>query len=463
VGAFFAALALALPLLDFYDPKPSKSISDGLALIGLAAMFGVPALFIAWDTLHCRIVASAEGLTFYDFFKTRFVPWSAVRDYGYRPYTRKAASMKMEGVVLIEEEWREIPLRYVNYAELLEVIAQNAKQSRSCEWKRLGEVDDGKWPKTFELWAGSGWVVIGYGLLVHIPLLVLSWWGRALPLFFLYSPLLALVQWAMVEQIKATRPFLDRKIVARREGLEYIQGAQSTFIPWREIESYHLEVAPGNVAPKLAVIESQGRRIEFPVTPQLLLVVHDWAANASTENWRYLQGEDEMMIGGATSQWEGGHIGVGAKIYHCRTVLVRGLLILFIAMTLSMASMPFLMSWTAETPFSQEDLFSSLAFLFGLGIPSLFLLWTYYFASIRCEETGLRQRSLRGERFVRWDDIQRIKTSGPIYTVFGKTDTIRLSWFLADFQGLRNEIERRSGLEGSEDAPAQSEASNDSI
>jgi hypothetical protein len=463
VAAVFAAFALAIPVLLFYDTKHLESASDWWFVAAVSAIVAAPGLQIAWDTLHCRIVADVRGLTFYDLFRTRFVPWTTVQDYGFRACVGKSPMRKMESVLRIGGEWEEIPHSYLGRAELLEVIAKNATQSRSYEWKRLVELDDGVWPKVFEPSDSSGWAVLGYGLFLHVPLFLLCWLGRAWPIFFFYSPMLALLQWALYNRIKAYRSFLDRKIVVTREGLEYIRGAESLFIPWKEIESYHLELPTRSAHPKLCVSESQGHRIEYPRTYQLMVLVQDWATDASTTSWRYLHGEEEMIIGGAASLWAGGQIGIGPKIHHYRTLTVRVFFLLLISLTPIMASMPFLMKWADQDPLSRGDFLSALAFLLGLGIPTLVLLSTYYFASVRCEESGLRQIGLRDERFLRWDEIQEIKTSGLACVVIGKSKTIRFSSLLADFEGLKDEIERRSGLGWSEDVPRPTEASNDSI
>ena len=470
--------ALIMPVSIASGARPLTTQDDVWAGVFLVAMLGLPTLGMAWWLLHCRIVADARGLLFQGFFRRRFVAWNAVEDFELRLPAPNRSGLKAGSAYLHSGgKWRHIPDLYGPRQLLLDCIAREAKWARAKAWQ-LGETrDDGEWPKTFVYRDVSGWRLVAtyflftftifgleffkaatYGWAPLLANLALTWnglspWGRAgfvaLPfLLFGSFPLTILAQYPA---IRARRASLNQKIVATRDGLTFHQNGAENFVFWEEISAYHLEPMAGHFAPARCVVETRRASFEFVSgvlnTKILQTLIQERARNAATSKWRYAGGADDDVLGGAASFYRGGSVGVGPKTYHYRTRTTR-ILLLFGLVACGALLIPIFtgrMTGNGRAA-SPADIALGIFFLVLVLGMTLGGLAAWFFASLRCEADGLRQNSVWGERFLRWDEIERFTFNGHNFTVSGRKKAIRFGVSLADAQGLKDEIERRSGI-----------------
>lgn len=473
----FAALAL-LPAFGIWSGAPAlKPRNDVGAAVAFTVAFGVPALCIAWWLIRCRIVADARGLTFQGFFRRRFVAWNAIEDFELRfPTSNQSKSRRPRAHLRSGGKWRLLPESYQPRQLLLDCIAREAKWARATSWQ-LGETrDDGEWPKTFVYRDVSGWRLVGiyflftftfFGLnflnaatngwapiLAHI---AQGWsasspWGRvgfvALP--FLLCGLIPLVFLAQYPAIRARRAYLGHKIVARREGLTFHQNEAQTWVRWEEISAYHLETMTGHFAPTRCIVETRRAKFEFVsgITGEKILktLIEERARSASTAKWRYADGADSDVLGGAASFYRGANLGVGPKIHHYRTRTTRIFLIFGLVMMGGYLVAILAGRLSNGLPASTADIATQIFMLLAISGATLGGLAAYFFASFRCEADALRQNGVWGERFLRWDEIETFALGASGYKVSGGKKAIRFGIFLADAQGLKEEVERRSGV-----------------
>lgn len=475
--AILAATGLGLP---FFAPSQSNSVNpnaEALSRIGICLLFTLPAIFIAFYCIWCRIVAGSEGLTFRGLLGSRFIPWSAVEDYELRiPAPGQSKSGHPEPFLKVGGKWRKLNHIYKPQEALLERIAREAQWSRARSWQRQDVREDGDWPKTFSYPNESGWKLVGLSLLFFLAMFLqflvpalfrgvgvmvtnftmmwsaLSWWGRAgLVLVPLSLPAsLCTVFWAQYPAILTRRRYREQKIVATHEGLTYTKDGVESFVRWDEIESYYLKTLPGNFQPLLYVVESRRLRIKFLAgitgDKSLRALVEHRANNAATKSWAHLDGADEDVLGGAASLWRGGNVGIGSRVYHYRTRSNRGLLFLGLVMSglfCFQLSDGYLGNGKVMT---RGDYWSGASMVVSLATITLFGWLGYLFASVQCEEDGLRQSGVSAERFIRWDQIGRFEMKGFWFVIGGRSNRIWVAVFIADRKGLAEEIEKRSGI-----------------
>ncbi len=482
---FLVAILAATGILSLFAPHSQPGSHDNLIF---CALFVVPSLFVALYLRWCRIVADARGVTFHGFHPRRFVTWSEIEDYELRiPSSSQSKSGLPVAYLKIGAKWRALSRTYTPYDALLERIARDASWSRSRVWQQNHLRDDGDWPKNFEYRDTSGWKLAGmyFGLsllllsqlftnaitsgiapiLANIALIwsELSFWGRvgfvAMPVMMSGSlPLIILAQYPAIVR---RRVYLGQKIVATRAGIALYRDVRKTFIAWDEIESYHLETLLGNFQPDLAVVEAPGKRIEFVTgisnTKTLLALIQNRAKNASTTKWLHQHGVDEDVLGGAASFYRGGNVGVGPKIHHYRTRMTR--IFLLFGLTMSVA-FPFQIHQQMISgrlgngqPAGTADNLTGMFFFALIAVATLLGLAAFLFSSVRCEDDGLRHKSLWRERFLRWDEIEKLVFNGYYSVVSGQKSKIRFG-MVADYQGLCAEIEKRSGVECKHDGNA---------
>jgi hypothetical protein len=194
-------------------------------------------------------------------------------------------------------------------------------------------------------------------------------------------------------------------------------------------------------------VETRRARFEFVsgIAGDKILrtLIEQRARNASTANWRYSNGADEDVLGGAASFYRGA-VGVGPKIHHYRTRTTRIFLIFGLALAGGML-VPILTGHMNGNgrPTSTGDVIFAVFYLGGMTLGGLA---AWFFASLRCEADGLRQNGVWGEQFLPWNQIKKFTFNGYFFTVSGNKKTIRFGVFLADSRGLKDEIERRSGV-----------------
>lgn len=424
-------------------------------LIGFTLVFGVPALIGTWNNLHCRIVADEHGLIFHQFLATDFVSWHEVEDFELRSVSAISNRKPPKAFVLARGQWRELPRGYHRHDELRSRIEREALWSESREWKLRDFRYEGEWPRTFAYKDISGWKMAAIPLLMASVLIVVGWNNKFVWFFWYVWGVITFVCAVEYLRVKARRRFLHRKIVADEKGLVLLDGAAEQAIAWLEIEAYYLEVLPGSFKPYLAVIESRRGRIEFVFgiegTTELPGLVKSRATTARTIEWDFQHGADEHVMGGAVSLWKDGKIGVGPKIHHYRRRGVRALCVLSLAMGPGQLLLIIGLSRFELLPELSTGgyvVFVVVALL--LGVPKLYGYLAFLNSNLRCEAGGLRHKAVWGERFLHWNDVEKLESSF-CYVVKGrKGDAIRFSSFVTDAPGLMAEIESRSGLKWSE-------------
>lgn len=478
-------MTLLIPVSIGSGARPLTPQDDIRAAVAMSAMFGIPALGMAYWLIHCRIVADARGLTFHNFFVRRVVAWPEIEDFELRiPTSNQSKTGVPRAFVKSGGQWRLLPEFYQSRQELRDCIEREAKWARAKSWQ-LGEIrDDGEWPKTFEYRDESGWKLVGVYLGMSLlffsqfftgaittgfaPIfanIALIWsglspWGRALfvamPLLLCGStPLVFLVGYPA---IKARRRYLGQKVVASREGIALFRDARKISIAWDEITSYHLETLPGHFQPDLCVIEAEAKRIEFVTgirdTKSLLALVQNRAKNASTSKWLHKHGVDEDVLGGAASLYRGGNVGIGPKIHHYRNRTSRAMLVFGLVLMVGGAA-PLVTGHRNNNgiPTTKADIVMGIFFLSCLIIPYALGLVGWLKSSLQCEENGLRHNSVWGERFLCWDEIEKLIFNGYYWVVSGQKSKIRFG-MVADYKGLCAEIEKRSGVECKRDGNA---------
>lgn len=416
------------------------------------ALFGVPALWILAYLLRARIVVNDEGIFLRGLRRTVSASWSQIEDFELRDPTLKQSLLKLPiACIKVGDKWHSISNTYSHYDELLERIAREAKWSRSREWLRNDLREDGEWPKTFVYKDASVWRIFGPFLLQSALLCSLLLFEpknnstNPGPLIVTWGSL-CLVPFAEYFSRRKLRHYIAQKVTATPAGLFQ----NETFLTWEEIEAYYYEVIPGAFNIRLCVVETKHERLEWVSgisdAKTLNRLVQDRARNATTPNWAYRYGADSDVIGGAASLWKDGDIGVGPKIYHYRTRTLRALLYGGLVMSLVML-VPLTIGPIypdRQAAIDSSPLLSATLAVFLSGL-TLFGLCRYLFASLQCEERGLLQIGLRSERFIPWDEVEKIVFNGSYTVVCGHRAKIRFG-LVADLEGLWEEIEKRSGV-----------------
>jgi hypothetical protein len=443
----------------------------------MSALFGLPALGGAWYLAHCRIVAGSDGLLLRGFFKSNFVLWSQIEDYELRvPSPSQSKTGLPEAFLQIGGKWRKINRVYVPYDGLLERIAQEAKWSKARAWQRDDLREDGDWPKTFAYPAESGWKVAGMAIGVFLVLtflltlqafaggikvatsnIAMTWsglsgWGRVAFVLvpFLLPAAYSLIIWAQYPALLTRRRYHGQQIVATLNGLTFTKNGTDTSMRWDEIESYHLEMIPGHFQPTLGVIESRRDRIEFVSgimgDKTLSALVAARARNAKTREWRHLGGVSDEVLGGAASFWKGGNVGVGPQIRHYRTRSARAFLWFGGLYTGAVCFQLTTKRLGNGRPMSPADFWLDVGIVVFVCVIMLLGILAYQFAAVRCEEDALVKSGIFGERSMRWSEMTKLEFNGYVLVVTGEKRKIRVAALVADFAGLKAEVEKRTGL-----------------
>jgi hypothetical protein len=451
------------------DPVASKRPDDIWVVTGFVLVFfGLPALGLAWSLLRCRMVMDDQGITFTHFFTTQFVPWQKVEDYELRLNAKQFVVKSRTGSVRVNGKWISLGVNNGdadNYDARLQRVEAQAKLSRARSWQLQEVREDGDWPKTFEYRDSSGWKLAGLSLLIPLALCaligLLAWSSAAesgrrpdlyrvaslVVQFFTIYPLMILSQYPA---IRTRRRYLGQKIVVTLQGISLWKDGQETALLWDEVESYYLQSMPGILQPERSVIEGKGGRIEFVTgaswTRTLKLIVQNRARNAKTPKWEYQHGDSTEVLGGAASFWIGSEVGVGPKVYHYRTRSIRALLLLgsVIVVAVSGVTVVANMGLLGGSPkgFSPGD----LVFLGPLSVGLGFGFLRFLFAGVRCDADGLTVMNWRGKRFLAWSEVESIGKGDLGYVIKGRSASLRIWGDMADFAGLKAEIEKRTGL-----------------
>lgn len=470
MAVFFALALISVVAIQIsQEPVNSRRPNEIWAITGFVLVFfGLPALGLAWSLLRCRLVVDGRGLTFTRFFSTQFVPWPAVEDYELRAQSNQANPTYPSGYIRVGGKWHCLGRNYgqaESYDALLVRVEAQAKWSQARSWQLQEVREDGEWPKSFEYQDSSGWKLVA--LAVLSPLLLcgligMSAWSSAAQTgrspdayrfaaivfqLFSYSALMAFSQYPA---ILTRRRYLGQKIVVTLQGISLWRDGHETALLWDEVESYYLESMPGVLQPSRAVVEGQGRRIEFVTgtswTRTLKLIVQNRAHHAKTAKWAYLHGADENVLGGAASLWPGGNAGVGTKSHHYRTRTMRALLAggTFVSCLIGMGLINLILGRAAQ-PTTADWVGTTIMFLL-VAIPTVAMLWAYLFVTVQSEEGGLRQMGVGRQRFIPWEQVMRLESNLHWHLVGGQQGRIYIGSLIADLTGLADEIEQRTGL-----------------
>ena len=444
------------------------TLSQWGAVALVSALFGLPCLIMIWLMRRLCIVADARGLWFQGAFKKSFIAWQDVEDYELRPPL--AAGHANLSWIKYRGQWKRLPLGYASQARLRARIQSAAKWSRAQEWQLSVERDEAhQWPKTYAYRDPSGHKAL-WGSVALVAFLVaillgnaiandgfstarLTWenldlWGRIgfamMPLVALTIATLMTFPHYLVFRIKQR---LGRHIIrADREAITLIDGSAQTRIAWPDVSDYFVEEVPGALTLHQAVVQSAEARLvfwhEIENLAELKALVKTKAVNAQSSDWRAREGADSDTLGGETTLWPSGIVGVGRKVYHYRTRTGRAMLALGATMLLVFVAGYAASLMRGRTP----ELSEGIAALIFLPIAALTLVGALAFwrASIQTDETGIYQRGIRGERDLKWDEIESFSFNGYFYTVKGTRTAIRYG-LVAASEILRAEIEARSG------------------
>jgi hypothetical protein len=451
--------------------EPVRSTDDFWLLVVIIGLMSVlPALGTAWSLIRCRLILDDRGLTFHRFFTTQFVPWQKVEDYELRLNSKQynTKSKYPAGYVRVSGKWISLGLNngdIDNYEARRQRVEAHAKWSRARSWQLQEVREDGDWPKTFEYQDSSGWKLVALGVLAPLllcGLLGLSTWlntaqtGRTPDLYafasvvFQFFSYCSLMSFSQYPTLLARRRYLGQKIVVTLQGISLWKDGHETALLWDEVESYYLQSMPGIMQPSRAIVEGQRVRIGFltrsPWTHTLKLIVQNRARNAKTLEWAYQHGTDPEVLGGAASFWKGTEVGVGPKIYHCRTRSIRAMLLFgsVVVLAVGAVTVAAYMGILGDSPRGISP--GDLVLLGPLSLGLLFGFLEYRYTKAWCEEDGLTTVSWRGKRFLSWNEVESIGKGGLGYVVKGRSTSLRIWVSMADIEGLKAEIEARTGL-----------------
>lgn len=443
-----------------------------IGLTAIFALFFVPCIFMLWLMRHLCVLADARGLHIRGAFKTRFIPWRDIEDYELRP-SPHAATARLSWICA-NGKWQRLPQLYTDMKSLRARIQTEATASRARDWQLSVERDDAQnWPKTYAYRDPSGRLTFALafgGLLLYFGLSFgrvfspgsiqttrliwnnLDFWGR---FGSLLMPLLVLAMFALwllpIYSVMRAKKRLGAQIIsADQNALTLIDGAEQTQIAWHEITDYFLEDAKGPLTLHQCAVESANARLIFRRKianyNELKALITARAINAKSDVWRSNESADSDTLGGAASLWSGGVAGVGRKVYHYRTRTTRAVLLFGAVMFLGIAA-----RILAGIPLSNGQMPTAIDRYIGLifVVPIIPLLvggaLAFWRASIQTDADSILQRGIRGERFLKWSEIEAFTFNGYFYSVRGANTTIRYGTVAAS-DTLQAEVEARTGL-----------------
>ena len=463
-------LLLTIWLIPVKSTRPDAVTSAQFSVL-LAVIFLLPCFIFLWLMRRLCVVADARGLWFRGALRQSFVPWQNVEDYELRPPLQSGAFKSRW--IRHDAKWRRLPQGFAPMDALQTRIRDEAKWSRAREWQLNIERADGNWPKTYAYADPSGRRAFGFAVAGALFICGASYWpvfspqslestrliwnnlelwGRIgsllMPLIVLL--LLALLLWPHLAILRAKQRLGHQIISADRDGLTLLDGKSQTRIAWPEVTDYGIEDAPGRFCLPQYVVESAYARVvfrrEIESSGELKALVRAQAVNAQSNDWRARESADSDTLGGETTLWPSGTVGVGRKVYHYRTRIARALLGLGGAMLLVfpiriLGLVPLRDGQMPTTP----DRLIGLVFVVPVVALTLGGALAFWRASIQTDDDGIYQRGIWSQRFLRWNEIETFTFNGYFYTVKGVGAPIRY-WLVAASESLQAEIEDKSGV-----------------
>ena len=473
-------MGVAVSLTAFWGPRPNEFW--GLQAVAFVLFHG-PSAFGLWWILRARIFVDDEGIYFRGPFRTRFVAWGQIEDFGWDC----SNSRMWMAMLCIGGKKKQLLRLYKGFDELREIVAERAVNAPSRTWKLVGARDCDAWPQTFIYRDTPNWKIAGifFGMTALLALQLTGGsptevWGTleqmwdALEvggriafigvLLFKLLTLPAIMTLTTCLGLRTKRRFLEQSIVASREVLEQWNGPSRRVCAWEDVERFELEQVKGMVQLPLCVVWARGQRFDWHSGIEqgrlLKSIVQQKATNAQTTDWKYPSGADQDILGGELSLWPSGVVGVGAKRYHYRTRTCRALLFLGWAV-LSVVIFSYVFSalqgrlTSGDIPIPEMLgallLFSPVMVLSGFGLRAYFASW------LERDEDGLHHTSIFGKRELRWDEIRRVQLNEYFLEIRGDKTKIRVGP-VADQEHLLGDIERQSGVEIEKSAKVRSGA-----
>ncbi len=416
----------------------------------VAALFGLPALWLTAWLLRARIVADERGLRWRGLGRWRVAEWQDVTDF----YTRLLPKGKAQAVTETRAGrvcfgaglWPDCPA-------LRESVSQRATQARAHSWETWGARPALDWPRTFHyrtadnralpvmlafLVAVMAWLAAGSARSAarSVALAGWTWWDMGAPLLGV-APL---ALFSLLPALRARDTYKRRaqRITLTQEGIGYEDGAARMAAAWEDVQAYSLAAGRGwDMTARHAIRTKQGTFDFTQAISEVLVLRQAIAARAVAAPPTAWRAPDDDALGGREGRWSGHCEGIGERVFHYRTRTNRALLWLPTALLLAMG----LLACAGVTRVDWPVGFA-LAVLLGWG------WWRYFVASVRVGDDDLTQYGLFGRRHVAWEDITDYVRSGDdIFTfgnVIGENTRIRFWLGIADAEELKQEIARRA-------------------
>ena len=460
--AFCGLVVLGAGLYAWHDSARRAPQDLWIGLSAIAVLFFLPCASLLWLMRRLRIVADARGLQIYGVFKTRFISWNDIEDYELRPPGTYGQQTRLTWI-RASGKWRRLPTLHDNMDELRAAIQAQATSSRARDWQlNIARDDADSWPKTYVYSDPTGakqFALVVAGLLFIGALILSGNLGASatranssadaylhwLQVAVLLLPLL-LIHTAIM---RAKKRAGGQTIRADQTALIIVDNDVSTRIAWDEIADYFIEDPKKGVALSQYVVEGEGTRAVFHAEianfAELKALIVARAINAKSSEWRHRENSDIDTLGGEPSLWAGGAPGVGRKVYHYRTRTFRALLLLGSSVALA-CMIPLTITFTSENYANKFG--DQIGVSVSMGVMSVVIAlgWlAFWRSSIQTNENGVFHRSIWGERFLIWNEIEAFAFNGYFYTLTSARATIRYGLVAAE-QSLRAEIEARADL-----------------
>ena len=408
--------------------------------------------------LRAGISAGDNGLWVRGYGGWKSVHWDEVSDfYETLPVQKRSAAAgcvleTVSGKVRFSRDWS-------NAEALRELVARNAVPSRVSQWGIKGTRAVDPWPVVFDYdtpenrWAPRLWLklfVIFVVYLVVQPALQFTatanmiGWGTTLTAAALYLLLIGSVGSVFLLPLAQYRASGHRKaerITVDLDGIVFEGDVRRVQAAWPEVLNYQV-VSSHGVLFRFVIETRQG---EFDFLSSLgnagLLqgIIQRYAAHAEVREWR--RATDEEALGGEAARWSSGKIGVGTRFYHYRTRGFRAAL-LGIAFLGVVSGLLFAGIGSGRLPGNAPP--AGTGAVIGIGWSAGLLLgWRAYRRNgIAADKKGLTQRTLFGDRFLAWEQVQDYTLSHAGGKVSGRGMMIGFRSDIVGCQTLAAEIAR---------------------